>query len=41
MECPWKEEDLGRGFLGFCGFDDGGYCFEVVLSIGQSDESVG
>lgn len=31
MECPWEEEDLGGGFLGFCCFDDGGYCFEVVL----------
>jgi hypothetical protein len=33
VEGPWEEEDLcGRAF-GFCGADDGGDGFEVVLEV--------
>lgn len=33
MQCPGEEQDLGGGFLGFSCFDDGGYCFEVILFV--------
>jgi hypothetical protein len=36
MESPREEEDLSGGALGFGGFYDGGYGFEVILDLYQN-----
>lgn len=33
VEGPGEEKDLCRGTFTFCGSDDGGYGFEIVLEI--------
>lgn len=33
MEGPGEKKDLCGGTFAFCGSDDGGYSFEIVLEI--------